>query len=220
MKCSEVSDRFSFFPVALDQVFETQTCHGREEPLQVTTPEWTTHRFYLSDFRSSWTSFFNLKWCFHLRNLETETPLYIQSDQDMPAWGSDALVTSINISIAAKSRGMAQEVWNLITSKSAADFTDCESFLFVHVVGFCLQLVFLWNLVIEGGQSQVWEGWRWKCQVTSALLLFDSSGAFITDYNHQIAKIYRTDSLVQSYAGPQENEEAENEGEEESSANI
>lgn len=42
---------FSFFPAALDQVFETQTCPGTEEPAEVSTPEWKTHCFYLSDFR-------------------------------------------------------------------------------------------------------------------------------------------------------------------------
>lgn len=42
---------FSFLPVALDQVFETQTCHEREEPVQEVTLEWQTHCFYLSDFR-------------------------------------------------------------------------------------------------------------------------------------------------------------------------
>lgn len=44
---------FSFFPVALGQVSEIQTCHGREEPVQVATPEWKTHCFYLSDFKGS-----------------------------------------------------------------------------------------------------------------------------------------------------------------------
>lgn len=203
----------TFLPVALDQVFEIQTCHGRQEPVQVGL-EWKTHCFYLSDFKGSWKSFSHLKWCFHLRNWETETPLYTVwlGHGSLGQWCISRKHYHLH---RCKSRGM--EVWNLVTSKSAEDFT-LWIILFIHVVGLCLQLVSLWN-PIEEGQSKVWQDWIWKCQGTSALR-FNSSSAFKTDYNHQITKIYRTDSLVQSNAGPQENEEGENEGEGESCANI
>lgn len=176
---------FSFFPVALDQVFATQTCHGREDPVQVATPEWKTYCFYLSEF--SWTRFFQSKIMFHLRNWETETPLYT-------VWLGHASLGQWCIShkhqhLHQKAGGWLRKS-EILLLLSQQQISHCKSFLFIHVVGFCLQLVSLWNLVIEG-QSQVWEDWRWKCQGTS-ILLFNSSGAFITDCNHQITKMYRT----------------------------